>query len=173
MNNNIGKTEILIMEKREQKCKFLIEVKHENENIIIKPKPILWILGIYVDQKLNWDKQIKHVEKRSMNAIINLSRARYILPEKSKTLIYNTLVTPHYAYADVVWGGCGKINSKKLQRTQNFALRTIKNKRKRYSSKELRNSMKYLDLAGKRKVHKAVFITKAMLNKTSKNVTDE
>ena len=173
MKNNIGKTEILIMEKREQKCKFSIEVQHENENIIIKPKPILWILGIYVDQKLNWDKQIKHVKKRSMNAIINLSRARYILPEKSKTLIYNTLVTPHYAYADVVWGGCGKINSKKLQRTQNFALRTIKNKRKRYSSKELRNSMKYLDLAGKRKVHEAVFITKAMLNKTSKNVTDE
>ena len=33
--------------------------------------------------------------------------------------------------------------------------------------------MKYLDLAGKRKVHEAVFITKAMLNKTSQNVTDE
>ena len=152
------------MEKREHTCKFSIKVQQENENIIIKPKPILWILGIYVDNKLNWDKQIKHVKKRSMNAIINLSRAKFILPEKTKILIYNTLVTPHYAYADVAWGGCGKVNAKKLQRTQNFASRTIKNKRKRYSSKEIRNDMKYLDLARKRKLHEAVFITKAKQN---------
>ena len=33
--------------------------------------------------------------------------------------------------------------------------------------------MQYLDLAGKRKVHEAVFITKSLLNKTAQNITNQ
>ena len=108
-----------------------------------------------------------------MNSIINLNRIKYILPEKTKTQLYNTLVTPHFAYANVAWGGCSKENERKLQVAQNFALRAIKNKRKRESAKEILKEMKFLNLVEKRQVHEAVFITKSLLNKTSQNITNE
>ena len=173
MKNNIGKTEILIMENSKKIPNLPIEIEHEGKQIKINPKEVLWILGIYVDKNLNWNKQIKHVKKKSMNSIINLNRIKYVLPEKTKTQLYNTLVTPHFAYASVAWGGCSKENERKLQVAQNFALRAIKNKRKRESAKEILKEMKFLNLVEKRQVHEAVFITKSLLNKTSQNITNE
>ena len=108
-----------------------------------------------------------------MNAIINLSRAKHMLTEKTKIILYNTLVTPHFTYGDIIWGGCSQENARKLQVAQNFAMRTIKNKRKRESAKEILHEMKYLNLAEKRQVHEAVFITKSLLNKTAQNITNK
>ena len=94
-----------------------------------------------------------------------------ILPKRTKILIYNSIVTPHFTYADVVWNGCSKENERKLQTAQNFAMRIIKNKSKRDSANEIREELKFLDLKQKRQVHEAVFIKKALLNKLSQDIT--
>merc|ERR1711972_842992 len=143
------------------------------KHIKITPQESLKILGIYVDKNLNWNEQIRYTKKRAMNAIINLSRAKHMLSEKTKLTLYNTLVTPHFTYGDIIWGGCSQENARKLQVAQNFAMRTIKNKKKTESAKEILIELKYLNLAEKRKVHEAVFITKSLLNKTSQNITDK
>ena len=173
MKNNIDKTEILVMSKGKETPKIEIEFEDDNKHIKIKPEESLKILGIYVDKNLNWNEQIRHTKKRAMNAIINLSRAKHMLTEKTKIILYNTLVTPHFTYGDIIWGGCSQENARKLQVAQNFAMRTIKNKRKRESAKEILHEMKYLNLAEKRQVHEAVFITKSLLNKTAQNITNK
>ena len=172
MKNNIGKTAVMIMKKGNETNRE-ISVKENGQTIKIKPEKYLEILGIYVDEELNWGKQIKHSKKKAMNAIINLSRLKHILPEKTKIQLYNTIVTPHFTYGDIIWGGCNKEQASKLQAAQNFAMRIIKKKNKRDSAKAILKEMQYLNLAEKRKVHEAVFITKSLLNKTAQNITNQ
>ena len=169
MKNNVDKTEILIIGNQKEKTE--IEIINNGKPMFIKPKEEIKILGIYIDENLNWNKQIKYVKKKSMNAILNLNRMKHILPERTKILLYNAIVTPHFSYADVVWNGCSKANSTKLQAAQNFALRIIKNKRKRESTTGILKELNFLNLKQKRQVHEAVFIKKALMNKLSHNIT--
>ena len=173
MKNNVGKTEILIINKARNQENVEIEIVDEGKTRQIKSEENIKILGTYIDSQLNWDKHIKFIKKRSMNAILNLNRLRKILPEKTKILLYNTIVTPHFSYADVVWNGCSKGNAKKLQTAQNFAVRIIKNKSKRDSAEQILKDMKFLNLKEKRQVHEGVFIKKALLNKLSQNITNQ
>ena len=169
MKNNIGKTEILVMGKTTE---LVITVIDEGIPVTIKSKKEIKTLGIFIDSGLEWTKQINNVKRKSINTIRNLHRVRNILPIKEKIKLYNLLVTPHFNYADVVWGGCGKTNARRLQTAQNFALRSIMNKKKTDSATEILNELKFLNLSEKRKIHEAVFINKAMLNRQSKNITD-
>ena len=172
MKNNITKTAVMIMKKGNE-TDHQISVVENGQTVKILPEKYLEILGIYVDEELNWGKQIKHSKKKAMNAIINLSRLKNILPEKAKIQLYNTIVTPHFSYGDIIWGGCNKEQASKLQAAQNFAMRIIKKKNKRDSAKAILKEMQYLNLAEKRKVHEAVFITKSLLNKTAQNITNQ
>ena len=60
-----------------------------------------------------------------------------------------------------------------LQVAQNLTMRIVKNKKKTESANQILIELKYLNLAEKRQVHEAVFITKSLLNKTSQNITDK
>ena len=61
--------------------------------------------------------------------------------------------------------GCGVINEKKLQTTQNFAARSILGRRKHTSATDALNTLKFLPLNAKRKIHEAVFTHKALSKK--------
>ena len=171
MKNNIDKTEILIIKRKAKMDEITIEIEDDGKPLIIKSREEIKTLGIYIDCNLNWNKQIRYTKKLAMNAILNLNRLRNILSERTKILLYNSIVTPHFTYADVVWNGCSKENERKLQTAQNFALRIIKNKSKRESAREIRQELKFLNLKQKRQVHEAVFIQKALINKLSQDLT--
>lgn len=173
MKNNIGKTEILIMSKGNIFTEITIEVIDEGHPVTIKSKKSIKLLGVIIDCKLDWIKQINNVKRKALNVIRNLHRIRHIIPVTQKIQLYNALVTPHFTYADVVWGGCGKTNSRRLQTAQNFALRTIMNRKKSDSATEILQELKFLNLSEKRQIHEAVFINKAMQFKLSKNITEE
>jgi hypothetical protein len=173
MKNNIGKTEILVMSKGNKAEELVINVIDEGEPVTIKSKREIKILGIFLDNKLEWTKQVNNVKKNALNTIRNLHRVRNLLPVKEKIKLYNTLATPQFNYADVVWGGCGKENTRRLQTAQNFALRSIMNRKKTDSAKEILTELKFLNLQEKRQVHDAVFINKALLHKQSANITEQ
>ena len=172
MKNNIGKSEILIMVKGNKEETVSIQVTDERKPVKLKSKNNLKILGVYIDSKLNWTKQTNYVKKNSINIIRNLHRIRHILPTKEKILLYNSMVTPHFGYADVVWNGCGIVNARKLQSAQNFAVRTIVNKRNRDSATPILKELRFLNLQQKRQVHEAVFIHKSLLNQQSENINE-
>ena len=172
MKNNIGKSEILIMAKGNKEETVSIQVTDERKPVKLKSKNNLKILGVYIDSKLNWTKQTNYVKKNSINIIRNLHRIKHILPTKEKIRLYNSMVTPHFGYADVVWNGCGIVNARKLQSAQNFAVRTIVNKRKRDSATPILKELRFLNLQQKRQVHEAVFIHKSLLNQQSENINE-
>ena len=170
--NNASKTEILIIGNNSKDDSFiLIEVEDGGKIKYLKPKQSIKILGVHIDNKLNWNNHIQAVRKKATNAIRNLHRINQLIPLKHRVLLYNSLVATHYNYADTVWSGCGVTNENKLQTTQNFAARSILGRKKRSSATEALKDLKFLSLRDKRKVHEAVYVHKALNDKLPASIT--
>ena len=173
MKNNIGKTEVLIINNGKMENKIKIKVTDEGKSIGIVPKKWIKVLGVYLDENLNWKRQISEVRKKSSNAIRNLHRVNQLIPIRQRVQLYNALITPHFSYCDIIWAGCGVVNSRRLQVTQNYAARSILGMRKRDSATDALKSLKLLNLAQRRNVHEAVFIHKALNEKLPANITKQ
>ena len=173
--NNASKTEILIIGKpntKEQSIVY-IAVEESGEIKLLKPKKTIKVLGVHIDDQLNWNTQIQAVRKKAMYSIRNLYRINQLIPLKHRLLLYNSLVATHYNYADTAWAGCGIGNEKKLQTTQNFAARSILGWKKRTSATEALETLKFLPLKQKRKVHEAVYVHKALNDKLPKEICNK
>ena len=130
MKNNIGKTEIMVVNKNKKNESLKVNVMEEGKQITIESKLSIKILGVTLDSNLNWRKQVNEVKKKAQNTTRNVNRINHLLPTQQRMHLYNALISPHFNYADVVWGGCGKKESLSLQKVQNFAARSITGNRK-------------------------------------------
>ena len=174
MKNNIGKTEVLIINTRKANLKDVnIRIKDEGRVITLEPQTHIKILGVIIDDQLNWNRQVNNTKKKAMNATRNVHRINHLLPIKERVNLYNALITPHLDYADVVWGGCGTTNSNKLQLVQNFAAKSITGNKKRDSATKSLKKLKFLKLNQRRTVHETVFIHKSLLNINPANINED
>ena len=162
MKNNIAKTEILIFNPSNKNEKMKINIQHEGKKITIETVPYIKILGIFIDNKLNWSKQVNAVRNKAMDAVRNLHRVNHLLPEKHRVTLYKALISPLFNYGDIIWNGCTKKDSEKLQRVQNFAAKSITGNRKYDSATASLQKLKLLNLEQRRHVHQTVFAHKAL-----------
>ena len=163
--NNATKTEIMLLgtKKRLEKTRNLkVKVTENGEEKYLYGETYLKILGIHIDQSLNWNKHISYIKKKATNSIRNLHRANKLLPMKQKRILYNSLVTPHFTYGDVIWNKCGRMNENKLQQAQNYAAKSILGVNKFSSSRAALKKLELLPLTEKRDIHSAVFVKKAL-----------
>ena len=164
MKNNITKTEVLVINTKKAPVNNMkIQVIDTGKPKTLKPKQHIKILGVYLDDKLNWKKQISNVKSKAMNAIRNIHRINHLLPIKQRVQLYNSLISPQFDYADVVWGGCGAVNNQRLQVAQNFAIKSITGNKKSDSATASFNKLKFLRLEQRRFLHEAVFCHKSLL----------
>ena len=171
MKNNTGKTEVLVLNPgRKMKTMFKVKVIDDDKPIEIETKPTIKVLGVHLDQQLDWKKQVNGIKKKAMNSIRKLNRVNSILPLKYRIQLYKTLVEPHFSYADVVWGGCGITNAKSLQIAQNFAARSMLGMKKTDSATAALNKLHLLNLKQRRMVHETVFVHKSLLNKHPEDI---
>ena len=82
-------------------------------------------------------------------------------------MLCEALVTPHYNYCDVIYGGCSKKAKHALQVNHNYAAKALLGKRKFSSGKEALKELKWLPLEERRKLHTAVFVHKAIHGRSS------
>ena len=81
---------------------------------------------------------------------------------KQKRLLYNSLITPQFTYADIIWNKCGRTNQNKIQQAQNYAAKSILGLSKYSSTTEALKKLELLPLNEKRDIHTAVFARKAL-----------
>ena len=163
--NNATKTEVMIISKKKNKEMFQININEGGQAVKLELKSSIKVLGIYLDNKLNWTKQVNEVNKRAKYAARNLQRTAHILPFKPRLTLYNSLIAAHFNYADTVWAGCNTKNRNKLQRTQNNVIKGMLGMKYRESSKEALIKANLLSLENKRRVHDAVYVQKALSGK--------
>ena len=170
---NASKTEVMLITRRKTKEKFVIEVTEDGRRKEIKLKKEIKILGVYLDEELNWNRQVNEVNKKARYAAINLQRTNQLLPFKSRMTLYNGLIASHFNYADTVWSGCSAQNQNKLQRTQNMAVKSMLGLKRRESSEEALKTANLLTLNQKRKIHEAVYIKKGLAGKLPTAINNE
>ena len=61
-------------------------------------------LGVYINAKLDWTSQIKHVKKQVAIATGSLNSVKKIVPSKILRNIYFALVQPYIVYCLPIWG---------------------------------------------------------------------
>ena len=170
MKNNIGKTEIIVINTTKKNQCITITVKDEGKNVSITSKPHIEILGVIIDNNLNWKKQVNKVKKNSFNITRNIHRINHLLPMKHRLNLYHAVISPQFSYADIVWGGCNQKEKLSLQRVQNFAAKSITGNRKYDSATNSLKQLQLLNLQQRRTIHETVLVNKALHDKSSDNI---
>ena len=88
-------------------------------------------LGIYIDDKLNWSRQVEHlVKKLSISFGVLCKIHKFVLPKTLQT-IYYSLVYSHINYGIINWGNAAQTRLNKLQLIQNKIVKSISQSWKR------------------------------------------
>ena len=167
---NPTKTEIIIFSSKELKQPLSFSVNDGGNMKEILNKKKIKILGVVLDERLTWRDHVKQVKSRASGIIRNLARTTSVLPLKSRKTLYDALVTPHFSYCDVVWGGANNTVSKDLQRTGNFAAKAMLGLKKRDSTSEALKRLNMMPLEKKRDVHLGVITHKLLQGKGPKEL---
>ena len=170
---NPTKTEVMLVGTKIRLAKseqLIVKTTNGSETKYITGEKSLKILGVHVDESLDWKKHTSSVKQKATNCIRNLHRVNQLIPMKQRRILYNSLVTPHFSYADTIWGNCGAVNSNKLQQAQNFAAKSMLGISKYSSSTQALKKLELLPLCDKRKINTAVLTKKSLSGRAPDNL---
>ena len=88
-----------------------------NNNVDIKERSVR-VLGVYLDEKLNFEHHLSHVKAKLNSAIFGLNRVKNMFPHESLRLIYFTNIHSHLNYCSAIFCGVPKKFFIKLILTQ-------------------------------------------------------
>ena len=94
-------------------------------NTVIKSEPFVKILGVYVDEKLNFSKHVSEICKKSAKQLNALARISRYLDASSLSIIYKCFILSNFSYCPLVWHFCGTSNKNKLEKIQERSLRIL------------------------------------------------
>ena len=96
-------------------------------NAEIKSKESVTILGIEIDNKLNFEKHVSTICKKANNQLNAISRIGKHLGQKEKEILINSFVYSNFNYGPLIWHftTCKGIN--KIEKVQERSLKFVLN----------------------------------------------
>ena len=101
---NGGKTEFIIF-CRKTKNDWMNELKLKVHNQVISAISKVKYLGVYLNQNLNYQIEIKNILRKMALGIKSLYSVRHIFPQKTRKLLLNALVVNHLHYSAILLSG--------------------------------------------------------------------
>ena len=95
-----------------------------NDNAIIRTSS-LKLLGVFIDQNLNFSQHISFLVKKLSPKVGLLHRLRNILDTDTLITVYQTTIQSHIDYCLSIWGNCPKVYINQIQRLQNRSVRAV------------------------------------------------
>ena len=71
---------------------------------IIECVPNFNLLGVTINQHLNWNPHIDNINLKISKIVGILSKLKHFLPSNILKMIYQALIEPHILYGILVWG---------------------------------------------------------------------
>ena len=71
-------------------------------------------LGVVIDDELNWEAQIKHLQTKLCAALVVIKRIKAFIPKSEYMNIFNSLFISHISYCISAWGGISKYKLQKI-----------------------------------------------------------
>ena len=87
------------------------------ETLNIPPNNTLKMLGVTLDDKLNFKTHIRNVCQKAYRQINALKRISKFLNEQCRMHVYKSFVSANFNYCLVVWMFCGKKQLRKTRKT--------------------------------------------------------
>ena len=90
---NVSKTNFMVFgNKKNEECKIYIN------DIEIEEVSSTKFLGVIIDNKLNWQRQIQNVQRKVSKSVSILYRVKNLLDTNALLMIYNSLILPYLNY---------------------------------------------------------------------------
>ncbi len=121
-------------------------------------------LGVEIDDNLMWKNQIEQVRKKVLTGLYFLRKASNCIPKHHQSMLYKSIIAPHFDYCNVVWGRCNKTLCSKLQVLQNRAAKIITGISRYGSSTQALRNLQWKSLDEKLQVNEAVTMYKIIHN---------
>ena len=160
---NVDKTELMFIGTHQK----LSRLSNLNLNININGTRLQRVsqckhLGVKIDETLSWNMHIEHIKTKVLPGLYYLKKSSCLIPMHLQSMLYKTIVAPHFDYCNVVWGRCNKTLSNKLQVLQNRAAKIITKKRKYDSGTQALEELKWSNLEYKLTFNEQVMMYKIM-----------
>jgi Reverse transcriptase (RNA-dependent DNA polymerase) len=121
---------------------------------------VIKYLGVMIDNNLKFDDHVSYVIKKAGTKINYLCRISRKLSKKTKILIYNCIISPHFDYcASVLWKTSDE-NIKQLQYLQNRAMRAILNCNRRSHVEQMLSKLDWLNIKDRIKLNMLILVKK-------------
>ena len=93
----------------------------------IAPSNSVKLLGIEIDNKLNFSCHISKICKKAGQQLGALARLSKVLDQDTKMTIFNSFILSNFNYCPLVWHHCSLENSRKIEKIQERGLRFVYN----------------------------------------------
>ena len=102
-----------------------------------------------------------------------LQRLSKCLPKPLLTIVYNTIIQPHFDYCITLWGNCSKTNLSLIQRLQNRAARIVsQNYDYNVSGLSIVTELKWMNVEDRLKYFTSILMYKIMNRDTTVTLHD-
>ena len=118
---NYEKSKFVIFNRKNSTKQFRIKMQGNQ----IEQLTDIKYLGIQLDDKLNWKKQINRVKTKLSSASYIIAKSKNYLDQQTLKLLYYTLAFPHINYCLTAWGGTYKTTLQPIVKLQNRIIRII------------------------------------------------
>ena len=105
---------------------------------VIQSKEAVKYLGIYLDQSLNFQAEVKNILRKMAMGIKTLNVIKHPFPFSIKILLMNALILSHLHYSSVVIQGISKNLTVSLEKQLSWAVKSCFNRKKFDSSADLK-----------------------------------
>ena len=157
---NPDKFQALIIDKRKSDHS---NIKLCIDNVIVKSSNTVKLLGVCIDQKLNFDEHITNICRSAANQLSVLQRLGQYLTFEQKEILVNCYFYSNFNYCPLVWTFSYEKHLRKIDNLQKRTLRLLYNDY--YSSYEdLLNKSHKFTMDVNRKKHLAIEIYKTINN---------
>lgn len=107
-----------------------VDTNQQNQDIFLNGKVVknndqIELLGVKVDDNLNFSNHISDLCKKASRKVGVLTRLRNLIPCSAKLTIYKTSILPCLSYCHIVWHFCKASDRRKVERVQERALRAV------------------------------------------------
>ena len=169
---NVAKTEFMLIGTDYRLANLGFPCKIKMDSLEVKRVNTAKSLGVCIDERLSWESHVDLLAKKVSSAIAGLRQVRPFVNRDTLSLIYKTLIQPHFDYCDVVWDNLSIGLTTRLQKLQNRAGRVILRANYDTRSEDVLKILQWDNLEQRRFKHKATLMYKILNNNAPKYLTD-
>ena len=92
---------------------------------IIRTSDSLKILGVTIDNKLNFNEHINDVCKKASQRVGVIMRLRNLISTTAKLVLFKSAILPYLTYCHLFWHFCRASDTRRLERIQERGLRAV------------------------------------------------